>query len=190
VKKRIYIPGNLDECFVELNRLLPEDEIEKMKMGSEDEMVNYHFGIGMWMRNNWGLWGGSHLKEWFNEKGIYHPDDMSGIILESYWRYLNDRPIELKQQIAHYEEYWRIHSQPKERDCPTCGNKMESHFSGKGFDPFHPNEWVQIYQCPKEHYWLYYYSRGFYGPEKYETEQSWDSLVGVWKLRISKELME
>ncbi len=89
---KIYVPGDLDECFLELNRLLPEEEIERMKSGTEDDMMQYHFSAGLWMRNNWGLWQGSQLRDWFYDKGIYHPDDMSGIILDSYWRYLNNRP--------------------------------------------------------------------------------------------------
>lgn len=60
-------------------------------MISEEEFtVNTHFGFGMWIRNNWNLWGGSRLSIYFNQKGIHHPDDMSGIILVSYHRHLND----------------------------------------------------------------------------------------------------
>jgi hypothetical protein len=61
----------------------------------------------MWMRNNWGLWGGSRLAKWFNNQGVKHPDDMSGVILDSFWRHLNDKPIKLEEQVKHYQDYWK-----------------------------------------------------------------------------------
>jgi hypothetical protein len=65
-----------------------------------------HFGFGLWMRNNWQLWGGSRLSKYFNSLEIYHPDDMSGIILVSYHRYLNNKDIQLDEQIKYYKDYW------------------------------------------------------------------------------------
>lgn len=62
--------------------------------------------IGLTMRNRWGLWAGSELAQWFNALGIGHPDDMSGIILHSYWRRLNGYPIELSKQVSFYRSWW------------------------------------------------------------------------------------
>ncbi len=98
-RKEIYIPKDLEDRIVELKKLLKPEDIEKMKAGTENEMIQYHFGLGMWMRNNWGLWRGSRLARWFNAKGIKHPDDMSGIILYSFWRHLNQKPIALDEQV-------------------------------------------------------------------------------------------
>jgi hypothetical protein len=106
-KEEIYVPKDLDDCFVELKKMLSKEDIEKIKDGTEHEMIRYHFGLGMWMRNNWGLWSGSRLSRSFNEKGIHHPDDMSGIILNSFWRHLNNKPIQLDEQIKFYQEYWK-----------------------------------------------------------------------------------
>ena len=60
----------------------------------------------MWMRNNWRLWGGSRLSKYFNELEINHPDDMSGIILVSYHRHINNKDIKLQEQIKYYQDYW------------------------------------------------------------------------------------
>ena len=94
-----YIPKDMDECFVQLKILLEPDDIEDIRSGAEEDMIHYHLGLGMWIRNNWGLWGGSRLADWFNAKGVTHPDEMSGIILDSFWRHLNQKPIELDEQI-------------------------------------------------------------------------------------------
>ena len=111
-QETVYIPQDLDDCFVQLEKLLSPQDLATLRDRSEDDMIRYHFGLGMWMRNNWGLWGGSRLAGWFNERGIFHPDDMSGIILDSFWRHLNDRPIELEAQIKRYQDYWAKQGQP------------------------------------------------------------------------------
>jgi hypothetical protein len=38
--------------------------------------------------------------------GIQHPDDMSGIVLDSYWRKLHGEPIALQEQVDSYKQYW------------------------------------------------------------------------------------
>lgn len=91
-EKAVYVPKDLDDCFAELKKLLPKKQVEEIQNGSEKDMIQCHHGLGTWLRNNWGLWKGSRLSTWFNEKGIRHPDDMSGIILDSFWRHLNGNP--------------------------------------------------------------------------------------------------
>ena len=54
-------------------------------------MIKYHLGLGMWMRNNWGLWGGSRLQKYFTDKGVTHPEGMSSVILFYYWDWLQGR---------------------------------------------------------------------------------------------------
>ena len=100
------IPETLPECFVALQNVLSYEDVEKIKNGTENAMVGYHHSLGRWIRNTWGLWGESPLKEWFESKGLKHADDMSGIILTSFWRYLNSKPLEIEEQVKHYVEYW------------------------------------------------------------------------------------
>lgn len=103
----IYIPKDLTDCFNQIDGFWNDSIKTQVKSWTEEEFcANAHFGFGMWMRNNWGLWGGSRLQAYFNDKGIYHPDDMSGIILTSYYRYLKGDKIELKKQIRFYKTYW------------------------------------------------------------------------------------
>lgn len=109
---KVYIPKDLEDCFKELKKMLSPELIKEMKSGTEDDMIKYHRGLGMWMRNNWGLWSDSRLKKYFNELEIYHPDDMSGIILDSFWRHLNNKPIRLEEQIKYYKDYWEKDKSP------------------------------------------------------------------------------
>jgi hypothetical protein len=106
--KPIEIPTNLEACFEAIRKMMPEEELDQFKGGSENDVIaKCHFGFGQWLRNNWGLWKGSKLKDWFVEKGLQHADDMSGVILTSFWRQLNDKPIDLDAQIKHYQDYWK-----------------------------------------------------------------------------------
>ena len=83
------------------------DELEKFKSINEDDTCIYHFGTGRQIRNNWNLWDEmSRLHLFFKSIGIFHADDMSGIILLSLHRVLNKKPVNLKEQINFYKKYW------------------------------------------------------------------------------------
>lgn len=100
-------PTTLEETFIYLDNTF--DDTSKytfMTMPEDVATTRLHMGFGMSIRNRWGLWGNSKLKHYFLEKGVFHPDDMSGIIFTSYHRYLNNRPIELDSQINSYRRYW------------------------------------------------------------------------------------
>lgn len=102
----IYIPKDLEECFIELKKMLSSEELEEFKNKEEKDVVSYHHSLGRWIRNNWGLWSESRLVKYFNSIGINHPDDMSGIILDSFYRHLNNKDIRLAEQVKYYQEYW------------------------------------------------------------------------------------
>lgn len=70
-------------------------------------LVYYNHSTGMWLRNSHGLWSRTCLVEYFWEKGIFHPDDISAIILTSYHRYLNGKEIKLEEQIEMFLSYWK-----------------------------------------------------------------------------------
>nr|MBC8147401.1 hypothetical protein [Bacteroidota bacterium] len=105
--KKGYIPKDLTDCITQLDKIM--DEASKIWCRKHSEQYfsyKAHHGLGMWIRNNWKLWGSSRLSKYFNELGIYHPDDMSGIILKSYYRYLNSEEINLDEQIKYYQDFW------------------------------------------------------------------------------------
>jgi hypothetical protein len=92
----VYIPKDMEDCFNQIDSFWSDslkDEIRKMSY--EDFVAGSHFGVGMWMRNNWGLWGGSRLSKYFNERGYWHPDDMSGEILSLYYKRLKGEVIDM-----------------------------------------------------------------------------------------------
>jgi len=107
-KKLDYKPKTLDEAIIQLDLIIPDSSKHQIKEMSENEFRGRsHFSMGLWIRNDWGLWKKQKLAKHFNNLGIYHPDDMSGIILTCYYRHLNNQEYKLDEQIKYYQEYWR-----------------------------------------------------------------------------------
>lgn len=105
----IYIPIDLEDCFRNLNSMLSDSTKNRIKILSEIEFSREaHLSLGMWLRNNWGLWHGSRLYIYFNKMGIQHPDNVSGIIIVSYHRYLNGKNIDISSQIKYYTDLYNL----------------------------------------------------------------------------------
>jgi len=120
-KKEIkYRPQNLEEAFLQLDKILPNSIKQQMQVSGPDTILtSLHFGFGMWIRNNWGLWRGKELAKYSNSIGIFHLDDMSAIILRSYYNKLNDQQLELEKQVAYYQDFW------KKAYAPEYQNRMK-----------------------------------------------------------------
>lgn len=101
-----YKPKDLEESIQQLDILLHDTIKAGILLMTEKEFTTAtHMSTGLWMRNNWGLWRGGKLSRYFNSIGIHHPDNMSGIILTSYHRHLNQKDIDLENQVLFYQEF-------------------------------------------------------------------------------------
>jgi hypothetical protein len=109
-----------------MDRILPDSIKQAMLIQTEDQFSSgMHMALGLWMRNNWGLWKGSRLSKYFTKKGINHPDDMSGIILYSYHRKKSGKEIKLEEQIIYYQNYWKVVKKPSKDLFPRGVNGLE-----------------------------------------------------------------
>jgi hypothetical protein len=108
-------PETLDEAHTRLLQTLPANVIQEMRDGTEADMVRYHHGLGTGLRNGWGLWTGGPLAKYFNAMGIKHPDDMSAIILDTFWCKLHGQPFRLEERVAFYQAFWRSQQAPTPR---------------------------------------------------------------------------
>lgn len=82
-----------------VNRLLSDltiDDKHRIKNSSEDDLINFHFDLGLSIRNDFGLWEKeSKLLENCKELSgdpFLHVDDASGIILKALWERLQKFP--------------------------------------------------------------------------------------------------
>ncbi|WP_378172646.1 DUF6794 domain-containing protein [Aquimarina sp. SS2-1] len=101
--KKTKVPSELIYSFEYLNDNWDKNEINEFKKISENDTTprNYHFGIGMQIRNNLLRHNekSDSIVKFFNDLKIEHYDYMSGIILTSYHRYLNKTDIKLMDQV-------------------------------------------------------------------------------------------
>lgn len=104
-----YVPIDLYDAVEYLNcRWSEKDKKEIGRLPEDEAMAELHMGTGMGIRNGWGLWKGKNeLVKFFNSHGIFHPDDMSSIILTSFHRKLNNRDIDFEGQVQMYLDYWK-----------------------------------------------------------------------------------
>ena len=80
-------PKNLEDV---LAIIMPRFENFELKEDNEASFaIRYHHSIGQSIRNEFGLWGGSALKQYFEtELNITEPDSMSDCILRAVYQKL------------------------------------------------------------------------------------------------------
>lgn len=116
----VYIPMDMPDCMRQLDFILtPENKEWILSVEENDFLARTHLALGMSIRNNWGLWAGSHLASYFNEQGIHHPDDMSGVILRCYYHYIRGEKVNYQRMLREErkkEEQWIEKSRQKENE--------------------------------------------------------------------------
>jgi hypothetical protein len=58
----VYIPKNFKECCILLDAMLEASTKDKIKSITKRELIEFHMSLGRFLRNSWGLWGGSRLQ--------------------------------------------------------------------------------------------------------------------------------
>ena len=76
-------PKTVDAAVRTLRGLVASDELAKITLLAEDELVTLHFGLGQWVRNYFGLWEGN--QELLNATGEKDADGASGVIIRKLW---------------------------------------------------------------------------------------------------------
>ena len=132
----VYIPKDVNEALLQLNRLTDEPSKNKFKsMGEEEAVSKLFFSLGRWMSHNWGFNEGSRLTVNLRSMGIYSPDDMSRFLMTLFHRSLNKKPLELKETLKIFQEKSEaerqerlnqgtiLHEETRQRPKPIDGNK-------------------------------------------------------------------
>lgn len=86
-------------------------------------MVQSHHGMGRFLRNELQLWSeGSKVVKFFGEiYGVYHPDDISTILLKKLFFIHNNAWV--LEDAQKYKEYWMQMEQNKDKDEYTVDIK-------------------------------------------------------------------
>lgn len=81
-------PGKVDAAVRLLLAMVPDVERARIAAMNKDELLSLHFGLGMWIRNNLGLWEGNHLL--LEACGGLSADDASAVVIEAFWQHLRE----------------------------------------------------------------------------------------------------
>jgi hypothetical protein len=101
----VYIPKDLPDAYTQLNRLTPIEAKAKFKRVEEEIAAKkLHFSLGRWIIHNWGFYGGSRLSHYIKKMGLSHPDDQAQLIIRTYHRYLNKKPLDIKKTAEDLQE--------------------------------------------------------------------------------------
>ena len=84
----IPIPKTVDEAVKTLAKIVSKEDRDYLL---ENGAISMHHSLGRWIRNEWGLWTGSELKNELEKKGFEHPDDMSNYIIEEFIKCWNNK---------------------------------------------------------------------------------------------------
>lgn len=137
-----YIPKDLNDAIHCLDCRWSEENKKSFKEKDEDSAATeLHHGTGTALRNGWGLWKGKNkLYRFFKAKGVFHPDDISSIIITSFHRFLNGQPLNLDAQISFYIDYWE-----KSRKKAAEEDEIQLQLVISEYDSFNINDSVKIH---------------------------------------------
>lgn len=103
------VPENLDQAISHLDHIAPVS-VKLMIRDTPEDVPYYHHheSVGRLLRNEWGLWNKhSRLHKYFKKMGLWHPDDMSSVILGVYRCHLNTAKYDLSRHIKISKKYWK-----------------------------------------------------------------------------------
>ena len=87
--------------------ILDDKKLNEMPVEDEDFMLFlFYYDFGRNIRNTWELWSEENdLVHFFNSYEIFHPDDMSSIILTSFYRRMKNKEIDFEGQVQDYLDF-------------------------------------------------------------------------------------
>ena len=101
----VYIPKNLEDAMLELDKRVSIEARLKFKALPEDSVCAVmHHRLGQWMILNWGFYGGSRLSNYLRSAGVTFPDDMADFLILAYHRRQHAKPIGVKELATEFRE--------------------------------------------------------------------------------------
>jgi len=73
---------------------------------NQRNITQYRAVLGMQLRYNWKLAWSNSLVGLFNNYGVYDADDISCILVDLYWEYLNGATV-ADSRISQYARYYQ-----------------------------------------------------------------------------------
>lgn len=110
-------PKDLEDAIAQLDKKYSDTTKKEIFDMTESEYITKsQFSTALWIRYNWGLSQGTKLSKYFNELGIYHPNDMTAIVVHCYYRHLHNQDFELDKQIKYYQDRRKRFHKPEDQN--------------------------------------------------------------------------
>lgn len=94
-------PSTLTEAVDRLMSTMRVEDLATLRDTPEGNLIQYHFSLGVHIRNEFGLWQGNDelLRSccaeiddpWLREIATNNPDKASGVIIEALWQRLQSQ---------------------------------------------------------------------------------------------------
>ncbi|MCE5325160.1 MAG: hypothetical protein LLG01_01975 [Planctomycetaceae bacterium] len=84
-------PATIDQAVERLMKELTPRGRGAIAAIKEEDLIDMHMGLGLWVRNNFGLWAGNDSL--LKSTGKTHPDEASQVILHALWTRLRSNAV-------------------------------------------------------------------------------------------------
>lgn len=119
-------PKTLTEVHEQIERLLPQNELAKIDaLKDEDAIPAAMFNI-RGLEESWGLWGNGPLVQQMRNLGFLYPDEMSEVILATFWCRRHRKDFQIKDRVGHYEARRKaLELPPENAKDPADGSTVD-----------------------------------------------------------------
>jgi hypothetical protein len=83
-------PRTIEAAVAKILSVMTMEQRELLGGTEYDDLILFHHSLGMWVRNQFGLWRGN--KELMDACRLPDPDDCSMVIIEACWHRLHGEP--------------------------------------------------------------------------------------------------
>lgn len=153
-------PSNLEGALNYFEKNWTDNAKNSFKNKPEkDAVTELHTTVGRWIRNNWIKDGNDSFVKQFNEIGVYHPDDISSIVLTSLHRKLNHKDLDIEKQAQYYIDYWKPIIENDEKSKKTAFENYNKYKVGEKINIYYPvytdedESYAVLYENNKE--WIF-----------------------------------
>lgn len=81
-------PKTVNQAVAKLIKELPDSEKQQIRTTAKQDLIEYHFSLGLYIRNNYGLWRGNRAL--MTDCHATEPDGASMVIIEALWQKLQN----------------------------------------------------------------------------------------------------
>ena len=121
----VYIPKDLNDAFLELDKKMDDKGKLKFQAMSEPEMLNKVL-LHNWLKQNWGFELGSRISHQLKtDFGVTFPDDAVDFILLSYHRKLLGADLRSKELAEIYQQKRKKAWEERQKSAKVIEEKIK-----------------------------------------------------------------